>query len=50
MILETNQSQFFNETIYNQLQQSELTFPTLEYKGVEFAAMQRELQHVFNAD
>jgi hypothetical protein len=31
VILETNKSQFFHEGIYNKIQQSEITLPTLEF-------------------
>jgi len=33
VIMETNMSQYFNETIYNDMQQDEMTFPTIEFTG-----------------
>jgi len=41
-------SYYFNEQIYNDMQQSEMTFPTLEFTGYEFSTKLAHLSHIFN--
>ena len=43
-------SQYFNETIYNDMQQTELTFPTLEWTGFDHSTKVQRLSHIFNSD
>lgn len=43
VILETNMSQYFNESIYNDMQMDEKTFPTIEFGGYSKKAIQPKL-------
>jgi hypothetical protein len=43
-------SQYFNETLYNELQQSEMTFPTFEMLPVDEKALAAKLSHIYNKD
>lgn len=35
VVFETNMSQYFNETIYTDMQQSEFNYPTMEFVGID---------------
>ena len=50
MIFETNMSQYFNEQIYNDMKQSEFTFPTIEFNGYGTSAKVAGLSHIFNSE
>ena len=50
MVLETNMSQYFNETIYNDIQQDEMSFATIEWTGPTDVTRQRALAHVFSPE
>ena len=41
-------SQYFNETIYNDMQQNEMHFPTLEFTGYTSDVFTKNLSHFFN--
>jgi hypothetical protein len=41
-------SQYFNETIYNDMQQSEFTFPTVEFTGYDRITKKNTLSHIYN--
>lgn len=49
VILETNMSHYFNETIYNDMQQSEMTFPTIEFQGYSKTERDVKLSKMFNS-
>ena len=50
VIFETNMSQYFNEQIYNDMKQSEFTFPTIEFSGYGTSAKVAGLSHIFNSE
>ena len=43
-------SQYFNEQLYNDMKQSEFTFPTIEFTGYSTTAKMANLTHIFNKD
>ena len=43
-------SQYFNETIYNDMQQNDHTFPTIEFQGHDRTTLKKNMSHVFNKD
>ena len=50
MILETNKSQYFNDFIYTDMKLYQLNFPTLEFTGYDFKALEEKLSHIYNAE
>lgn len=42
-------SHYFNETIYNDMQQSEMTFPTIEFQGYSKTERDVKLSNMFNS-
>ena len=43
-------SQYFNEQIYNDMKQSEFTFPTIEFTGYDTTNKVAQLNHILNRD
>ena len=43
-------SQYFNETIYNEIMQTEMTFPTIEFSGYSSSQKLHALSNIFNTD
>jgi len=50
VILETNKSRYFNETIYDDMMISELSFPTVEFTGYNAKQLSEQLGHIFNKE
>jgi hypothetical protein len=48
--MESNASQYFGEDIYNEIQQDERLFPTIEFSGYTFKQRQEALSPIFNQD
>ena len=43
-------SQYFNDQIYDDMKQSEFTFPTIEFTGYQTSSKLANLNHIFNKD
>jgi len=48
--MESNRSRYFNETIYDEMQSSEFTFPTIEFTGYDGKQLQDQLSHIYNKE
>ena len=50
MILESNKSHYFAEELYNDIQQPEFTYPTLEFTGYSEKQRLEAMNRIFNHD
>lgn len=50
MIIESNANHYFAEGIYNDIQQDERLFPTIEFSGFDLRQRSEALSPIFNQD